>query len=175
MTVEVRHTNLTENWKQEIWYLWRIKLLADMQWEPQNSLWTTRCCKTKRARNRGKPKDFYFSPIVQLFCKFVEQNGLKYGILSDKYGLHLDSEELEYYDIHPASLTSQDKEKLGQLIREKVLRISSDSIVFYNPSPLMSIPYFEMLHYSGLNIWYTTRLTFPLTLSLGKELMRDRR
>jgi len=175
MSVALKQAKLTANWRQEVFDLWGIRLLGDIQWESKSFLWTTRCCRTKHVAPVGKPKDFYFSPIVQLFCKFVEKNGLKYGILSDKYGLHLDSEELEYYDIHPASLTSQDKEKLGQLIREKVLRISSDSIVFYNPSPLMSIPYFEMLHYSGLNIWYTTRLTFPLTLSLGKELMRDRR
>lgn len=175
MNAKTQHRRLTSNWKQEIFDLWSIRLLGEIECKPETLLWTTRCCKTKRGEALGQPKDFYSSPIVQLFCKFVEQNGLKYGILSDKYGLHLDSEELEYYDIHPASLTSQDKEKLGQLIRDKALGTSFDSIVFYNPSPLMSVPYFEMLRHSGLNIWYTARLTFPLTLSLGKELMRDRR
>lgn len=167
MSVQANHANLTANWKQEIFDLWGIRLLSNMKLQSECFLWTTRCCKTKRTGNVGRPKDFYISPIVQFFCRLMEQNGLTYGILSDNYGLHLDSEDLEYYDIHPSSLILEDKERLGHLIRHKALANGFDSIVFYSPSPLMSIPYFEMLGYSGLNIWYTTRLTLPLKPSLA--------
>lgn len=175
MIAKTKHTNLTANWKQEILHLWGVRLLADTQWEPQAFLWTTRCCKTKHDRTVGRPKDFYISPVVQFFCRLMMQHKLRYAVLSDKYGLHLDTENLEYYDVHPRWLTQQDKRQLGQLIHKKASDAGFSSIAFYSPSPLMSIPYFEMLHYSGLNIWYTTRLTFPLTPSLRKELMRDRR
>jgi hypothetical protein len=158
MNTKTQHKKLTSNWKQEIFDLWGIRLLREIECKSETLLWTTRCCRTKRDGALGRPREFYASPIVLFFCRLMEQARLRYGVLSDRYGLHLDSEELEWYDIHPASLCVEDKERLGKLIRQKALLMGFDSIVFYSNTPLMSMPYFEMLYYSGLSTWYTTKL-----------------
>jgi hypothetical protein len=75
-------------------------------------------------------------------------------------------EELRYYDVHPKELTELGKRMLGALIREKALARGFSKMIFYNPAPLMSVPYFEMLYYSGLDILYTT------ALSLGNDATR---
>jgi hypothetical protein len=90
----------------------------------------------------------------------MEEHSLRYGVLSDKYGLHLDDEKLPYYDVHPSKLNQRNKEELGRLIRDKAIAQGFTAFIFYNPSPLMSVPYFEMLYCSGLDLFYTTRLKF---------------
>lgn len=149
---------LSAKWRAEIRDIWGIVVLESVKRVPQNALWTTRCSRTKNKRTWGRPKDFYVSTINQFFYKWAEEQGVRYGVLSDKYGLHLDDEELEYYDLHPSALTDSDKRRLGELIRRKALEAGFNSIAFYNPSPLMSVPYFEMLHYSELKVFYTTKL-----------------
>jgi len=153
---------LTANWQYEIRERWGISMLSQCSPLVENVLWVTRCSKTKKGIYRGTPKDLYVSPINRYFYTYMEQRGLPYGVLSDKYGLHMDDEELEYYDIHPKELTEYDKGMLGELIRKKACGRGFSKLVFYNPSPLMSIPYFEMLYYSGLEIFYTTVLNLEL-------------
>jgi len=149
---------LSANWKTEIQDRWGIQVLESIECAPQEALWTTRCSKTKRGVACGRPKDLYVSPVNKFFYRWTEAQGVRYGVLSDKYGLHLDEEELEYYDLHPSALTVSDKQRLGELIRQKASEAGFDSVVFYSPSPLMSVPYFEMLFYSELEIFHTTRL-----------------
>jgi len=151
---------LSADWRTEIQDMWGIQILESIECAPQGALWTTRCSKTKSDVARGRPKDFYVSPVNKFFYRWAEEQGVRYGVLSDKYGLHLDDEELEHYDLHPSVLTVSDKQRLGRLIQQKASEAGFDSVVFYSPSPLMSVPYFEMLCYSGLEIFYTTRLGF---------------
>ena len=158
MDNKLQNRSLTSDWELEILDKWGIRRIHGMEYKPETLLWTTRCCKTKRDQALGRPKDFYVSHPVLFFCNLMERTKLRYGILSDRYGLHLDCEELEWYDIHPTSLSTKDKERLGKLIRQKALLMGFDSIAFYSNTPLMSVPYFEMLYYSRLNTWYTTRL-----------------
>jgi hypothetical protein len=153
---------LTANWRNEIRERWGIRVLSRYNLPVGEVLWVTRCSKTKNGIHYGTPKDLYVSPINRYFYAYVEQRGLPYGVLSDKYGLHMDDEEMEYYDVHPKHLTEYDKRVLGELIREKACRRGFSELVFYNPSPLMSVPYFEMLYYSGLGIFYTTVLNLEL-------------
>jgi hypothetical protein len=152
--------SLTVNWRQEIRERWGIKILENMDCLPEAVLWTTRCSKTKNDVNCGTPKELYVSSVNKYFYKCMERQGLRYGVLSDKYWLHFDNEELPYYDIHPSDLSRHDKKRLGQLIRDKATAQSFTQVIFYSPSPLMSVPYFEMLHYSDLDLFYTTRLDF---------------
>ena len=151
---------LTANWRSEIQEYWGIHVL---NWHiplVREILWVTRCSKTKNGVASGTPKELYVSPVNKYFYRCMERQGLRYGVLSDKYGLHFDNEELPYYDVHPSDLSQHDKERLGQLVRDKTLAQGFTQIIFYNPSPLMSVPYFEILHYSGLEVFYTTRLDF---------------
>ncbi len=151
---------LTSNWRIEIQERWGTQLLGHLDRPIRDVLWITRCSKTKNGVCCGMPKELYVSAVNKHFYRFVEERGVRYGVLSDKYGLHLDDERLPYYDVHPSQLTKQDRQRLGRLVRHKVLGQGFDQVVFYSPSPLMSIPYFEILHYSGLRTFYTTNLTF---------------
>ena len=149
---------LTANWRDEIQARWGICVLGQHNLLVRNALWVTRCSKTKNGVHCGTPKELYVSSVNRYFYKCMEEQSLRYGVLSDKYGLHFDDEVLPYYDIHPSDLTQHDKERLGQIIRDKALSHGFTQVVFYSPSPLMSVPYFEMLYYSSLNVFYTTKL-----------------
>jgi len=151
---------LTANWSQEIRERWGIKGLESADSLSEAVLWTTRCSKTKSGVHSGTPKELYTSSVNRYFYRRMEEQGLRYGVLSDKYGLHFDGEKLPNYDIHPSDLSQYDKEWLGQLIRDKALAQGFTQIIFYSSSPLMSVPYFEMLHHSGLDVFYTTRVDF---------------
>ncbi|MEM3433311.1 MAG: hypothetical protein QXP27_03945 [Candidatus Methanomethyliaceae archaeon] len=146
------------DWQNEVQQRWGIRVLSSRTAAPQEALWVTRCSRTKNGVDLGIPKELYISPINKYFYKCMESNRLPYGILSDKYGLHLAEEKLPYYDVHPSELSQEHKRRLGMLIRDKVLALGFWRVVFYNPSPLMSLPYFEMLYYSALDVFYTTRL-----------------
>ena len=150
---------LLANWRVDIGKIWGIRILPQEGRLPEDVLWITRCSKTKSGIIRGTPKEMYVSAINRYFYRHMERWGKRYGVLSDHYGLHLDNEELPWYDIHPSQLSQEDKRQLGQVIRNKALREGFRTIIFYAPAPLMSIPYFELLHFSGLKLFYTTRLT----------------
>ena len=145
------------NWREHLPNYWNIEIVDEFDFEPQSYLWTTRCSKTKTI-SQGFPRDMYVSASNLFFYRFAERYGVRYGILSDKYGLHMDDESLGYYDIHPNLLSSADKSRLGREIGDKASIAGYKAIVFYNASPLMSRPYFEMLYHSGLRVSFTTRL-----------------
>lgn len=100
----------------------------------------------------------YGSYLNRHFYRFVLQKRLPYAVLSDKYGLHFSHEKLDYYDIHPTHISIKEKMLLGKMIREKAQSFGYGKIVFYNNSPLMSKPYFEILSNSKLIVYYTTSL-----------------
>ena len=129
---------------------------------------TSRCSKTKTGKNSAIPKEFYVSNINLNFYATMENAGFYYGILSDKYGIHFCDEKLDYYDIHPSELTKEKKAELGKIIREKVSNLGYDAIIFYNTSPLLSSPYFEMLENSGLKIYYVSKLNLFSKLKTRK-------
>jgi len=134
----------------------------------------TRCSKTKgKVGEEALPKDFYVSSQNLQFYSWCEKNKLKYGILSDMYGMHFWNEKKKFYDIHPSSLTDDDFERLGKLIREKMITNSFDSFLFWNSSPLMSAPYFYMMKLSGLKIFYITKL-YPLVKETSSLLQWKR-
>ena len=149
---------LTANWRNEIHAFWGISILDQLDDLVKDALWVTRCSKTKNGVACGIPRELYVSPVTKYFYRWMEQHGWRYGVLSDRYGLHFDDERLPYYDVHPSDLSQYDKEQLGKLIRDKALARGFTQLIFYSPSPLMSVPYFEMLYYSSLNVFYTTKL-----------------
>ena len=149
---------LSANWRNEIQTLWKISILGQHDDPVKDALWVTRCSKTKSGIAYGTPRELYVSPVTKYFYRWMEQYGWRYGVLSDKYGLHFDDEKLSYYDVHPSTLSQHDKEQLGKLVRDKALARGFTQLIFYSPSPLMSVPYFEILYYSALDTFYTTKL-----------------
>ena len=145
---------LSKNWQEEIREEWNIRPLIELSC---NALWTSRCAPTKPVKI-GFPSEMYESPLLTKFYAFVEEHAVRYGIVSDMYGLHLDVERLPFYDIHPSLLDEAQKIELGAAIGNKATAAGFSSLVFYNGSPIRSVPYFKMLSNSGLDVFYTTRL-----------------
>lgn len=154
-----RHSSIDwKNWKAEIKRLYGILCIDRDNWLPDNALWTTRCCRIKGSVKKGAPRDLYRSPLNLNFYAWAESRQLRYAILSDKYGLHLDTEILPTYDLHPSTLTAGDKFLLGQTIRDRAAKLGYPALIFYNSSPILSRPYFEILAASELTVFFLTRL-----------------
>ncbi len=166
-TMTNRHSSSFDwsDWRTEITRRYRILLLEELSRLPDTPLWTTRCCKIKGFVKQGLPRDLYRSPLNQRFYAWTEAHRLRYAILSDKYGLHLDTEVLPVYDLHPSFLTTRDKYRLGRTIRKQATGLGYRTLVFYNSSPILSKPYFELLAASGLKVFFVTRL--PPRTQLG--------
>lgn len=148
---------LTREWHRQLQERWGIRTLTQDDEAPSGALWVSRCAATKRIEC-GTPRVLYQSPLLDFFVRRVESANVRYAIISDLYGLHFDDESLAWYDLHPSSLSAARKRWLGQVIREKALCRGYCTILFYNGSPVRSVPYFEMLGASRLEVWYTTRL-----------------
>lgn len=154
----------TKEWCNVLSNEYRFQYIQDFNQIPNDALWTTSCSKTKSSKKRGYPKDFYVGIYNKLFYKYVDGLNLNYGIISDKYGIHMEDECLDYYDIHPSKLTMEDKFELGRIIRKKVKDKGFKEIIFYYPSPLQSKPYFEILWFSKLSVNYISKIKI-----LGKK------
>lgn len=102
--------------------------------------------------------ELYRAAIPQLFMATMARLQLPYAIVSDKYALHFSDVRLKSYDTHPSELSSADKVRLGREIGKLAPERGFDAILFYNNSPVMSRPYFEMLSHAGLPIYFSTRL-----------------
>lgn len=153
---------LTSNWKEEIKKFFNITYVDNIEklLEDHSVIWTTRCSKTKgKQTDKEIPRNFYLSQQNIAFYEFCESFNLNYGIISDLYGLHLMKEYLDFYDVHPSKLSTQDKEKLGKIIERKCKENGYKKIVYWNSSPFMSRPYFEMLSYvKDIEVFYITKL-----------------
>lgn len=148
----------TKEWLRILRKKYSFHYIQNPQNIPTDALWTTSCSKTKSSKKQGYPKDFYVGRYNQLFYKYIDFFNFDYGIISDKYGIHMQDECLDYYDIHPSNLTFEDKFDLGQIIREKMWDNGFKEIIFYYPSPLQSKPYFEILWYSKLPVYYISKI-----------------
>ncbi|HPQ05439.1 MAG TPA: hypothetical protein PKZ88_08255 [Methanothermobacter sp.] len=146
-----------KDWKKSLKENFKFKIIEKPEDIPENALWTTSCSKTKKIK-QGVPKDLYQGKTQKIFYKYMEKFNLKYGILSDKYGIHMYNECLPYYDIHPNELSTETKKDLGKVVRQKVKKHGFDKIIFYYNSPLFSQPYFQILYFSQLPIYYTTSI-----------------
>jgi hypothetical protein len=147
----------SKDWKRYIEREYKFKYITQAGDIPADALWATSCSKTKKIA-RGFPKQLYNGRYNQLFYKYMDAYGLEYGVLSDKYGIHLYDECLDYYDVHPSELNIRDKQKLGEMVRKKLRKYGFKKITFYHPSPLRSKPYFHILWFSRLPVYYITNI-----------------
>lgn len=148
----------TKDWKKVVIDQFKFNYVQKSVDIPTNALWTTSCSKTKNNKKKGVPKEFYTGKYNLLFYKFMKEYELDYGVLSDKYGIHMFDEKLSYYDIHPTALDWKDKRKLGNKISKKLKKYGFKELIFYFPSPLLSKPYFEILWFSKLPVSYISSI-----------------
>jgi hypothetical protein len=148
---------MTQSWRDNILRDWGIRHTVVESLEVHDHLWTSRCSRTKNVP-AGKPRDLYQSNVLEEFYDFARLSGIRYGIVSDLYGLHMDDEILPHYDVHPSMLSRTEKRKLGAIVGEKATAAGYRSLVFFAHSPLMSKPYFEILSSSGVEVLFVTTL-----------------
>jgi len=156
--IELPKLPITKKWKNSLKKDYKFKYIQNPKKIPKKALWTTSCSKTKLTGNKGYPTDFYIGRYNLLFYRYMAKYDLKFGVISDKYGMHMFDESLKYYDIHPSMLTPEDKAKLGKKIRKKIKKYGFKEIVFYYPSPLQSKPYFDILWLSRLPVHYISKI-----------------
>ncbi|MBS4052062.1 MAG: hypothetical protein KGZ69_12765 [Methylomonas sp.] len=146
------------SWSQKIWSDWGIATSEpdEISRDP-NVLWTTRCCRIK-SKTGGIPQELYQSSLPQRFLRRMAQLGVPHAIISDLYGLHFPDVWMPFYDTAPSDLDIAQRQTLGNLIGRQARQRGLTLLSFYNNSPVMSRPYFEILSYSGLQIVYHTRL-----------------
>jgi hypothetical protein len=148
---------MKRSWRADILQQWGIKQTSVTSLDKHDHLWTSRCSRTKEIR-AGTPRELYQSELLREFYNFVHFFRLRYAIVSDLHGLHLDDETLPYYDIHPSTLSQSEKRNLGSIVGRKAMATGYRSLVFFAHSPLMSRPYFEILGSSGLEVLFVTTL-----------------
>ncbi len=119
----------------------------------------SRCSRTKGDKtDKAVPKNFYVSKTNLQFYKWCEELNIKYGILSDLYGLHLWDKKKKFYDIHPSSLSQKQFKKLAKKIKKIMCKNRWSTFLYWNASPIMSAPYFYMMLLTGFKIYYITKL-----------------
>jgi len=152
-----------KNWKNElvqydITYLTESKKIIELC-KNKRVLPCTSCSKTKgQGGDREIPENFYISNRNLRFYDWCRKLNLKYGILSDLYGLHYHDELKKFYDIHPSALNLETLKLLGKKIGVKAKDRNYTTLLFWNSSPLMSRPYFTMMLYSKLKVYFITKL-----------------
>jgi len=145
-------------WRSEIQQRWGIDVIQPTQtFGDSRTLWTTRCCKIK-ASNGGIPRELYQSVIPQRFLQRMARLGWPHAIVSDLYGLHFPEVVLPSYDTAPSELNADERRELGCKIADQARARGFDSIHFYNNSPVLSRPYFEILAHTGLPLRFHTQL-----------------
>jgi hypothetical protein len=146
------------NWREEVWSRWRIATLEpDNISRDLNMVWTTRCCRIK-SESGGTPEELYRSGLPQRFLRCMAQLGMRHAIISDLYGLHFPGVWMPSYNTAPSDLDAFQRKNLGALIGRQARDQGLVALSFYNNSPVMSRPYFEVLSHSGLEVFYHSRL-----------------
>lgn len=141
----------------------------------ENALLISRCSKNKNMSPGKKfPQDLYTGTVNKIFYKKCLENNLPFGVLSDLHGICFQDEMYEPYDVHPAQLTEEDFEKLGKIIIDKITKKypKINTLIFYNTSPKMSLPYFKMIKAAGIKTYFLSKIeliNFSRKLFIKKE------
>lgn len=125
---------------------------------PKDALWTTRCSRRKSHLKFGTQKEIYISPQNQVFYKWAEKRGIRYGTISDFYGLVMDDQVIKTYDLAPQLLLSRAKRVLGESVGTKCKELGYKSLVLYCKDYIEAKPYLEILSYSGLRVYWLKEL-----------------
>ena len=153
----------TKTWKEDYLSVYGVQHITDNKDLPygNNVIYCTSCSGNKDGEvEYGTPKQIYASRLNQSFYKHMESVGMRYGTLSGHLGLIMDDEKFETYDDGGTSDIKFEEEYkfYAKLIKEKCDEMGFDTIVFCYSSPLMSEPFIRRLAYTGLKIYYVTKI-----------------
>lgn len=151
-------------YKNEILTKFNVKWLECKIPYNETCLLVTRCSgtKTNKMQDLYYPKELYQGLVPQLFFKKMDIEKLRYGVLSDLYGIVWDDERIANYDMPPQNVNDDGFIELGHIIHKKISERypSIQKIFFYNTSVIMSYPYFKMLKASEYDCYYFSNLEY---------------
>ena len=98
---------------------------------------------------------------MELNQQNLKLNEMRYGTLSGHLGLIMNDEKFETYDDGGTSDIYYEEEYMlyADLILEGCKKHGFDTVVFCYSSPLMSEPFIRRLAYTGLKIYYVTKIS----------------
>lgn len=118
----------------------------------------SRCSKTKSDKLEAIPKEFYINQQNLRFYRWCETFNFPYMILSDLHGALFFDDKVKAYDKHPSTLSDADFKQLAIKISKKMKERRYAGFLFYNTSPIMSVPYFYMLLLTEMPVYFCTKL-----------------
>lgn len=108
------------------------------------------CSKTKRPVQQGTPVQLYGSWQVELLDRVCRKNGLRYGVLSDEYGVVMDRETVVNYDTPPDAVTEDGFKRLGEVLATKMEVAGFSRLCLFTVNPKRTVPYCKIILGSGL-------------------------
>lgn len=163
----------SKEWKKVLIDEMGFKHITTVSEIPNEALWINPNTKVTKNINRGQPIELYEGRFNKIFFKYMEYFKVVYGVISEIHGIHMCYENLKPYDKHPSELTIANKQLLGEMITYKAKTIGFKSIILYYPSPIFARPYFEILSYVDMPIYYLSKIKILDKLSpeeMGKKL-----
>lgn len=152
-----------KTWKEDYKNVYGVHHIANVEDLPfgDNVVYCTSCSGNKDGEiEYGTPKEIYASKLNQAFYSQMEKNNMRYGTLSGHLGLIMNDEKFQTYDDGGTSDIYYEEEYMiyADLILEGCKKHGFDTIVFCYSSPLMSEPFIRRLAYTGLKIYYVTKI-----------------
>lgn len=143
-------------------YIFSIKydvtVIEYMKEAPEDAIWITRCSREKSTLEQGTAQQIYSGKWNQLFYTTAQERKKRFGTISDYYGLVLETDTILNYNLPPSALGTVKKKILGERIREQCIKNNIPSLCFWYASPIMSVPYMEILKYTRLPVFYARKL-----------------
>lgn len=156
--------NVWSDYRKHIYDTWGIKTIDTRKEFEElkrsfNLLICTGCSANKKEDGLAyKPSELYLGSKNINFCRVMLSNNYAFGILSDLHALCLEDERYSSYDVHPSQLIEEDFIRLGTNIKNKMISNKYNSLLYYNPSPIMGSPYFKMLSHIDFPVSYFSKL-----------------
>lgn len=153
-----------KTWKQDYLDKYGVVHIADNDELPygNNVIYCTSCAGTKSPDVKfGVPKEIYTARLNQQFYNHMEKVGVPYATLSGHLGMIFWDDAFETYDDgHTSDIAFEERfMDYAQIIKKQCDDRGIDTVVFCYSSPLMSEPFIRRLYYTGLKVYYVTKIS----------------
>lgn len=126
-------------------------------------LYITHCSKKKHNVNSWTtPEKLYSASYLQKFIKKCKEMKVKWGILSDKYGIIFPNQRIKWYELSPSFLLKHRAES-KKLVKKLQRQLQGFNKIFFYYNPGRFHPYYryvvKKLRNEGVNIELISHLS----------------
>ncbi|MFH8119740.1 MAG: hypothetical protein QXS37_02970 [Candidatus Aenigmatarchaeota archaeon] len=108
-------------------------------------LYITHCSKKKNnIRSKTLAENLYSATYLQRFIKKCKELDVKWGILSDKYGIVFPKQKIKWYDLSPSHLLKNQTES-KKLIKKVTRQLQRFNKIFFYYNPGRFHPFYRYL------------------------------